>query len=744
MIGQTISHYQIVEKIGEGGMGLVYKAEDTKLKRTVALKFLPPELSRDPEAQKRFVHEAQAAAALDHPNICTVYEVDDWQGQTFIAMAYIEGQSLKDKIEADFPKVQNLPEVLDIAIQVAEGLQAAHEKGIVHRDIKSANIMMTARGQAKITDFGLAKLAGRTKVTRTGMTMGTAAYMSPEQARGEEVDHRTDIWSLGVVLYEMVTGQLPFRGEYEQAVMYSILNEEPASVASLRSEASTELELVVNKALAKSREERYQHAEDILVDLRKLKEGIERTAASEQTSKMTSIAVLPFVDMSPQKDQEYFCDGMAEELINALTHIKDLRVVARTSAFAFRGKEIDIREIGRRLNVETVLEGSVRKAGNKLRITAQLIDVADGYHLWSERFDREMEDVFAIQDEISLAVVDKLKVQLLGEEKAKIVKRYTEDPEAYNLYLKGLYFLNKWTEEGTRRGLGYFQESIEKDPGFALAYLGIADTYANIGILSLLPPEMAFPKAKEMLEKALEIDDSLYEAHSVAAVIAFWYDWNWKEAESEFEKALAHNPGYANAHFGYAWYLAAMGRFDEAVTESKIAQELDPLMPLYYASATGIYAYAGRFDEALEQFHKATELDPNSGMAHFHMGNAYRIQEKYEEAAAMYQKAIALTTGLGWAEMSLGGIYALQGERDKATQILDEFLEQKKVRYISSFCIAASYNYLGDKDKTFQWLDSAYQERDNLMPLISIWDAFDNLRDDSRFTALLEKIGLEE
>jgi len=738
MIGKTISHYKILEKLGEGGMGIVYKAEDTQLKRMVALKFLPPELTRDPEAQERFIQEAQAAASLDHPNICTIYEVDDCEGQVFIAMTYIEGKSLKEKIEAN---LQDLREVLEIAIQIAEGLQAAHEKGIVHRDIKSANIMVTTRGQAKIMDFGLAKFAGRTKVTKTGSTMGTVAYMSPEQTRGEEVDHRTDIWSFGAVLYEMVTGQVPFGAEYDQAVVYSILKEDPEPVGALRDHVPFKLGEIVQKSLEKEVGERYQSVAELLADLNEVRSETFEPPRKEKERRVPSIAVLPFANMSTDAEQEYFCDGMAEEIINALTHIENLHVVARTSAFAFKGQNVDIRDIGRKLDVEHVLEGSVRKAGNRLRITSQLIKVADGYRLWSERFDRELDDVFAIQDEISLAIVEKLKVQLLGEDKAKIVKRYTEDPEAYNLYLKGLYFLNKLTEEGTHRGLEYFQKSIEKDPEFALAYLGIADTFANIGVLSLMPANEAFSKAREMLEIALQIDSTLYQAHSVLALIAFWYDWNWKEAEHQFEEALAHNPGYANAHFWYVWYLTAMGRFDEAITESKIAQELDPLLPLYYAGAITIYAFAGRFDEALEQFHKAIELDPNSGLAHFHMGNAYRIQKKYDEAANTFQKAIEFTTGLGWAEMSLAGIYALQGKRDKATQILEEFLEQKKKRYISSFCIAATYNYLGETDKTFEWLEKAYQERDNLMPLLNIWDAFENLRDDSRFRALLKKTG---
>ena len=431
MIGKTVSHYKILDKIGQGGMGIVYKAADTKLKRTVALKFLPPELTRDSEAKERFTQEAQAAAALDHPNICIIHEIDEAEGQTFISMAYIEGQSLKGRIESGPMEIR---EVLDIAVQVAEGLKEAHEKGIVHRDIKPGNILVTKKGQVKITDFGLAKLEWGVNLTKTAAILGTVAYMSPEQAKGEKVDQRTDIWSWGAMLYEMLTQKLPFKSPKDQATIYSILHEEPKPVSNLREDLPQNLERLIKKALEKEPSRRYQRISKILEDMNALRAKLrDKSLETQKAESKPSIAVLPFVDMSPQKDQEYFCDGIAEELINALTHIKDLHVVARTSAFSFKGEKLDVREIGRKLNVNTVLEGSLRKAGSRVRITSQLINVEDGYHLWSDKFDRELDDIFAIQDEISEAIVDNLKVTLLRREKEAVRKRYTDDLEAYSL-----------------------------------------------------------------------------------------------------------------------------------------------------------------------------------------------------------------------------------------------------------------------------------------------------------------------
>jgi serine/threonine protein kinase len=481
MIGKTISHYKIIEKLGEGGMGVVYKAEDTRLKRTVALKFLPPELVQSAEWKERFIREAQAAAALDHPCICHTYEIDEVEGQTLIAMAYVEGQTLSEKI-ASGPL--DVAESLDIVKQVAEGLSHAHGQGIVHRDIKPANIMLDSAGRTRIMDFGLAKLAGKTRLTKTASVMGTVAYMSPEQARGDTaIDHRTDIWSLGVLLYEMLTGRLPFDAPTDAVLLYKILHEEPEPIAGLLGTLPIALTRAIEKTMQKDPRNRYRDMAELVRDLRAVRSRL--AAAAE--SRSPSIAVLPFVDMSPGRDQEYFCDGMSEALINELTHIEDLKVIARTSAFSFKGKSVNVRDIGRELEVGTILEGSVQKAGNRLRITAQLVDTERGHHLWSERFDREMDDLFAIQDEITLAIVGKLKPKLLGEQQSRLAKRPTVDREAYSLCLKGRWYAAQHTEEGLRKAFEYYNEAIQKDPNCAIAYAGLAILYVLLAVFAFFP-----------------------------------------------------------------------------------------------------------------------------------------------------------------------------------------------------------------------------------------------------------------
>ena len=744
MIGRTISHYRILEKLGEGGMGVVYKAEDIKLKRTVALKFLPSELTRDTEAKKRFIQEAQAASALDHPNICNVHEIGETdEGQLFIAMACYEGETLKKKSESDSLDIR---EAVGIAIQVAQGLAKAHEHGIVHRDIKPANVIITKDGIAKILDFGLAKLAGPAKLTKTGSTAGTAAYMSPEQARGDSVDSRTDIWSLGVLIYEMLTGQLPFRSQYEQAMVYAILNEEPLPASSPRGDVPFQLEQLVKKAMAKNRDQRYKGASEILNELRGIAEKL-RLAESEEGGEVRrigpSIAVLPFRDMSPQGDQDYFCEGMAEELINALAQIEGLRVVARTSAFQFKGKSLDVRNIGEQLDVGTVLEGSVRKAGNRVRVTAQLVSVADGFHLWSEKYDRDLEDIFSIQDEISLAIVEKLKVRLFGEEKDRLLKRYTMNLDAYNLYLQGRWMWNKRTEEGLRKAIGYFRQAIEKDPNYALACAGLASAYAVLPEYALIPPKEMIPKAEGAARKALELDPTLGEAHAVLGLIKCNFEWDWAGAEREFKRAIELDPSNPTARHWHSHLLRGRGRLDEALAEIKRAQDLDPLSLVISTNVGNVLYYMRQYDEAIVQYKKTLDLDPDFPVAHLDLGYVHVAQGRFDEAIAEFQKARALLPSDPFGLSELGYAYAQSGNKGEAARILNELFGFSKQGSSVSAGIGMVYHGLGDKEKAFEWLEKAYQER--AMPLeVKVDPVWDGLRSDPRFTALLKKIGLEK
>jgi serine/threonine protein kinase/Tfp pilus assembly protein PilF len=735
--------YRIGGEIGRGGMGVVFKAEDTKLKRPVALKLLPFELLYSPEAKERFIREAQAAAALDHPNICTVYEVEEQDGQAYIAMAYIDGKSLKARIAQGPLKVD---EALEIAVQVAEGLEEAHRKGIVHRDIKPANIMLTAKSQAKILDFGLARLESAGDLTRTAMVMGTVAYMSPEQAQGHKVDHRTDIWSFGCTLYEMLAGRSPFQGGHEQAVFQAIIHGDPQPITALRGDIPAGLEQILDRCLKKNPLDRYPDAGSLIEDLKTVDLRDILTSPSLSPYKNApSIAVLPFTDMSAEKDQDYFGEGIAEELINALAHIQELRVVARTSAFAIKGMNLDIREIGRMLNVKAVLEGSIRKAGNRLRITAQLINVEDGFHLWSERFDREMVDIFAIQDEISLAIVEHLKVSLRLGEKTALKKRSTDDPEAYNLYLKGLYFYARPSPDSLSKALNSFQAAIDKDPNFALAYAGMAGVFAGLGNLNLAPPAEMWPKAKAALQKALSLDNNLAEAHAGAAALAFFYEWDWDAAGRSFDRVLSLNPGDAMSHGQRGWFCLNRRRFDEAIREIKQALELDPLMPLYYVWSVGLHVAVGRPDEALQVFAKAMEIDPNSGLAYFHAGTAYARKGLLDEALDTFEKGKRLVVFPGWAEANLGLLYLKKGNREKAARILDEMIEGRNKINVSATNIAWLAGALGKLDLAFEFLDKAYEERDTLMAFIHIYTEWlcPAISADPRFKDVLIKMKLD-
>jgi serine/threonine-protein kinase len=746
MIGKTISHYKIIEKLGEGGMGVVYKAEDTKLKRTVALKFLPRELTCDPYAKQRFLQEAQAASALDHSNICTIHEIGETgEGQLFIVMACYEGETLKTRIEHGALSTENS---LDVAAQIACGLAKAHEQGIVHRDIKPANIFITRDGVVKILDFGLAKLAGgKTTLTKAGTTLGTVAYMSPEQARGENVDHRTDIWSLGVVLYEMLNRQLPFRGEFDQAVVYSILNEEAKLMMSLHPNVPRELDLIVKRAITKNRDERYQQMRDFLTDLIAVREKLEsEISKSQATGKQSvpSIAVLPFKDMSPAKDQEYFCEGIAEELLNALVQIEGLQVAARTSSAQFKDKAVNLQSIGRELGVQSVLEGSVRKSGDRLRITAQLINVEDGYHLFSEKYDRATDDVFAIQDEISLAIVDKLKVKLLPDEKSKLVKRHTENAEAYRLYLQGRYFWNRRHEGKVQRGLEYFQKAIAIDPDYALPYSGIADCYFSLGFFDFLAPKVAFGKCKEAALRAVELDPDLAEAHASLGNALFYFDWDWPAAEAEFRHAISLNPNYAAVHYFYGMFLTAAGRFDDAVAQEGRAMELDPIQPAIRAAQAFTLRLADRNDEAIATSRASIEFDPNFFVSWLNLGQEYALIGKFADGEEAVRKADDLVGGTSTLILAiLGQVVGLAGKRDEARLILDRILEFSKSKYASAQLIAIFYWLFDEHDTAFEWIERAIEERDHWVCYSSNLPAVCEMRSDPRFTALLKKAGLE-
>ncbi|MFQ5641814.1 MAG: protein kinase, partial [bacterium] len=750
---------------------VVYKAEDTKLKRTVALKFLPPELTRDDEAKERFLQEAQAASKFDHPNICTIYEIGESpEGQTFIAMAYLEGETLKQKLAGGLLSVDD---AVDTAIQVAQGLAKAHEKGIVHRDIKPANIMMTNDGIVKILDFGLAKLTGTTRLTKTGTTLGTISYMSPEQAQGVTMDYRTDIWSLGVVLYEMLTGDLPFKGAYEPAVVYSIMNEEPEPMVDV----PPDLEQIAHQALQKEPDERYQSAEEMLSDLQAFREGI--TVAKTKPRPLgrkrmflfsgiaallifmligffvfgpsqapppdkIRLAVLPFDNITQNPDDEYFADGMTDEMISKLSKIAGFGVIARTSVMHYKTRPKTIAEVGEELRVSKILEGSVRKAAEQLRITVQLVDVATQEPIWSSEYDRQLADVFAIQSEVAQQVASALRVELSPSEKRQIEKRGTENLEAYNLYLKGNYYADKRTPQGLYKSIEYFNEAIKIDSEFAHAYAGLAKSYHLLGYLGYLPPSKLYPKARAAAEHALELDDTIAEAHTELAIIMFVFDWDRVDAENTFKHALALNPDYARAHQAYAVFLMHMGRNDEALAEIKRSQELDPLWLESHDSEGLIHYYGRRYDEAIEKWNKTIEMEPNYFSPYLWLGLSYLEKGRGDEAIAAIQKCITLSRGYSVAVAAQGYVFARSGKRTEAQKILDQLQQLSQQRYVSPSLIALIYAGLGEKDQAFDWLEKAYEARDTNLTAIKEAPFADNLRSDPRFTAFWKKMGLEE
>jgi len=745
--------YEIIEELGKGGMGRVYRVEDTKLKQEVALKLIKPEITIDQKIIERFRNELKTARMIAHKNVCRMFDLGEKNGIHFITMEYVRGEDLKSFIHRSGQLAVGT--AIRIAKQACEGLSEAHKLGVVHRDLKSNNIMIDKKGNVRIMDFGIARSLESKGVTGAGMMIGTPEYMSPEQAEGKEVDQKSDIYSLGIILYEMLTGRLPFEGGTTLSIALKHKVEKPPEPEKYNPRISEDLSRVILKCMAKDKDVRYQNGEELLSALSKVEKGLSAASKAAPTIKAkkekqiekkwhNSIAVLPFTDLSPQKDQEYFCDGMAEEIINSLTKIEDFKVVARTSAFSFKEKDIDIREIGKKLNVNTVLEGSIRKAGNRLRIMAQLINIADGYHIWSERFDRELEDVFAIQDEVTLAIVEKLKVKLLRGEKARLVKRHTDNPEAYNLLLKGTYYRQMLTAEGFKKAIECLQQALQKDPNYALAYSGLAGVYCAIAYYGNVPPNEAYPKAKAYVKKALDIDNTLAEAHAALGFIYTHYDWNWAAAEQELRQALESKPNSALIHLYYSWLLTFTERHEEAIFEAKRAQELDPVSSFINTYAGLTFIWASQYDKAIEVLRMTLTLNPNFYLPHFFLGWAYLGKSMLEKAIEEFEKAVNLSGRMPWNVMPLAATYYKLGKKAQAKKLFDSLKQRSRHEYVPPMVFFYDHLISGDLDQAFEWLERACNEHDSYLGWCRIVPVdYYHIPDEPKFKALLKKAGFE-
>src|SRR5437867_3612446 len=779
LVGQTIGHYKISKRIGSGGMGEVYLATDITAGREAALKLLPTRFTSDAERLKRFQQEAHALVGLNHPNILTVYEIGEDHSTHYIASGLIEGETLRQRLMRG--SIQ-LSEAVDIAIQVASALAAAHQTGIVHRDINPGNIMLRPDGYVKVLDFGIAKLAEQEVPatmpkdealllveTNLGSILGTVRYMSPEQARGAPVDKGTDIWSLGVVLYEMVTGHAPFTGGTPGEAMSAILEMEPPSLTSYVARSPAELQQIINKTLRKDRKERYQSAHELLEALKDLRHKLEFKAELKRSTAVRklaavivlaaivagaffafrmsrhkavplppfpekSIAVLPFLDLSQAKDQEYFCDGMSEEILDALAKVDGLRIVARTSSFSFKGKSTDVSEVGKKLNVENVVEGSVRRDGNRVRISAQLINARNGLQLWSETYERELQGVFALQDEITRAIVDALKIKLA----VSLPTHEQRNTEAYDLYLQGLYFSNKGSEEDLRKALSFFQRSLEKDPTFSRAWTGIAKVWFFLADVHVKPLD-AYPQSKAAALKAIALDERDAEAHCYLGEAKRILDWDLTGEDAELNRALRLDPNSAPVHLFLALLPLFRGELKEGLGLVLEAEKLDPLSPIISYVATAAYLADKRIDEAIIAGQRTQRLDPHYFYLDSNLAAAYREKGNFAEAIALYTKA---QEEQRFPSSGLAVTYARMGQQVEAKKILDQLLQERQTRYVSAQTIAAVYVAFGEKEEAFRWLERAAAEHCGTLQWIAFLPEFGALRSDARFPQFLRRIGV--
>jgi eukaryotic-like serine/threonine-protein kinase len=867
LLSEQISHYKIIEKLGAGGMGEVYLAEDTRLFRQVALKILPASYQYDPERRSRFLKEARAASALRSPNTAAIYDIGEHEGLSFIVMEFVEGHLLSQKIACGA-----LTETLavDIAAQVAEALDEAHTLRIIHRDIKSSNIMITPRGLVKLLDFGLARVTGRlnedakryettplqqpeadnfltnptvvlddddsstvvleetlaatvaldfttnptvaldeleqatavldedkisgtamspdaqavsqrsnpqadtyktvfaptslqeknvapvplSQETTLGLVMGTVPYMSPEQGFGLALDLRTDLFSLGTVIYEMLTGSLPFAGSTQAELIQNIAFKEPPSISSINPTVSVEIERVVRKCLEKARENRYQSARELLTDLRAIQKATTKTTDSITTSTQTgsvrkrsrkaidSLAILPFENASNDADAEFLSDGITESIINNLSQLPKLKVMARSTVFRYKGRQLDPLVVAGELGVRAILTGRISQRSDTLVVKTEMVDAGDGSQLWGEQFNRPMADIFAIEEEISREISEKLRLKLSGEQKKRLGKRHTNSTDAYQEYLKGRFHWSKRTREGLQKSIEYFNKAIDIDPNYALAYAGLADAYNIIASYSSSPPSEAFPKARSAATRALALDDALAEAHTSLAFVNLGYDWDWQAAEREFRTALSLNPGYATAHLWYALFLVAMQRHEEALAEMRKAEALDPLS-LPIKANLGWLLYMGRdYDAAIAQLKKTLEIEPNFLLARRRLWQVYAIKGMYEESAAEFEKALAIAGEDLETLASQAYFYGLSNKPEEATSLLEELADVSCHHYVPAYFFARIFIGLGDKDRAFKFLEMAYEERYGLLAYMNVEPELDSLRDDPRFADLAERVGL--
>ncbi len=772
--------YEIIEQLGKGGMGDIFRVLDTQINEEVALKILNPDIAADKITIHRFRNELKVARRISHKNVCRMYHFGEEAGIHYITMEYVSGENLKNMIR--MTGVMGLGTAVNIAKQVCEGLAEAHSLGIVHRDLKPSNVIIDKEGDALILDFGIARSLRAKGVTGVGVMIGTPSYMSPEQADTKEVDQRSDIYSLGVILFEMLTGKVPFEGDTALSVVMKHKSESPPDPQSLNPQIPENMSRIILKCLEKRRENRYQSAEELIVDLDKMlagasKEGravrrIETRKKIEwkkgvlyagavfiaillvmsgilyfraQREILDSIAVLPFENVNADPNTEYLSDGITESIINKLTHLPSLnKVIARSSVFQYKGKEIDPQAVGQDLGVDALLMSRMRRRGEDLSISVELISTRDNSLIWGNQYRSKIEDIFDVQEEISNSIIDNLRLKLTGEEQERIAKRHTENALAFEAYYRGRYFWNRRTETDLQRAVGYFARAIELDPNYALAYTGLANSYLLLPEYGTLHPKEGYPKAKQAAMRALAIDNMLAEAHVTLAQLKKRFDYDWPGAEREYKRAIELDPGYATAHHWYAYDLMCMARHEEAIREIERAYELDPLSLVINRNLGQVYYRAGHYNKAMEALNKTLELDPGFSYTHFHIGSIHLQNGRYEEALAEFQTEMELSKG--WSSRIAGWIAVAQakmGQKDRAEEKLEELLERSKQEYVSKTVIAVLCFALEKDELGFQCLDKAYQDYDSWLRTIKVEPIFARVSKDPRYTELLRKMSVE-